>query len=119
MYIPRCSFPASLLIRLTGSLRACLFFFYKDTPTPEIYPLSLHDALPILASSSRRRSGQKMDVGALRRQRRLGRYLSAYDLHGRQPPLLGLSRRLPGNEMGGKIAPKPDRKSTRLNSSHT
>src|SRR2546425_4797186 len=24
------------------------FFFFNDTPTPEIYPLSLHDALPIL-----------------------------------------------------------------------
>src|SRR4026207_2186554 len=23
------------------------FFFFNDTPTPEIYPLSLHDALPI------------------------------------------------------------------------
>ena len=25
-----------------------LFFFFKDTATPEIYTLSLHDALPIL-----------------------------------------------------------------------
>src|SRR2546430_10638341 len=24
-----------------------LFFFFKDPATPEIYPLSLHDALPI------------------------------------------------------------------------
>src|SRR5438034_2989140 len=24
-----------------------LFFFFNDTPTPEIYTLSLHDALPI------------------------------------------------------------------------
>src|SRR2546430_15644532 len=24
-----------------------LFFFFNDTPTPEIYPLPLHDALPI------------------------------------------------------------------------
>src|SRR5258707_191998 len=24
------------------------FFFFNDTATPEIYPLSLHDALPIL-----------------------------------------------------------------------
>src|SRR5436305_11770990 len=27
--------------------RAFLFFFFNDTPTPEIYTLSLHDALPI------------------------------------------------------------------------
>src|ERR1019366_10714943 len=26
-----------------------LLFFFNDPPTPEIYPLSLHDALPILA----------------------------------------------------------------------
>src|ERR1022692_1511581 len=25
----------------------CLFFFFNDTATPEIYTLSLHDALPI------------------------------------------------------------------------
>ena len=27
------------------------FFFFNDTATTEIYTLSLHDALPILASS--------------------------------------------------------------------
>src|SRR6202521_6434643 len=27
-----------------------LFFFFNDTATPEIYTLSLHDALPILTS---------------------------------------------------------------------
>src|SRR5205823_12948891 len=26
----------------------CLIFFFNHTPTTEIYPLSLHDALPIL-----------------------------------------------------------------------
>src|SRR5687768_16840813 len=25
----------------------CIFFFFNDTPTTEIYTLSLHDALPI------------------------------------------------------------------------
>src|SRR5947209_13947034 len=34
---------APLLIRLI----CCLFFFFNDTPTTEIYTLSLHDALPI------------------------------------------------------------------------
>src|SRR5260370_1980018 len=28
-------------------LKACLFFFFNDTATTEIYPLPLHDALPI------------------------------------------------------------------------
>src|SRR5690606_40258685 len=29
---------------------SALFFFFTDTATPEIYTLSLHDALPILVS---------------------------------------------------------------------
>src|SRR2546430_7149247 len=35
------------------------FFFFNDTATTEIYTLSLHDALPILAvcSGTRKRSG--------------------------------------------------------------
>src|SRR3712207_9454030 len=28
-------------------LRCCVFFFFNDTATTEIYTLSLHDALPI------------------------------------------------------------------------
>src|SRR5256886_16201642 len=34
------------------------FFFFNDTPTPEIYPLPLHDALPISTPSSPRRRGR-------------------------------------------------------------
>src|SRR5687767_16016107 len=30
----------------------CLFFFFNDTATTEIYTLSLHDALPILPCES-------------------------------------------------------------------
>src|SRR5256884_8593813 len=39
-----------------ASLRAqCgIFFFFNDTATTEIYTLSLHDALPILAGGERR-----------------------------------------------------------------
>src|ERR1022692_675021 len=33
--------------RRTGSRLLVFFFFFNDTATPEIYPLSLHDALPI------------------------------------------------------------------------
>src|SRR2546426_5898259 len=32
----------------TRALTSCLFFFFNDTATTEIYTLSLHDALPIL-----------------------------------------------------------------------
>src|SRR2546422_9000396 len=37
--------PSSLL--LSQRLLRSLFFFFNDTAPPEIYPLSLHDALPI------------------------------------------------------------------------
>src|SRR2546429_9995749 len=40
-----------------------LFFFFNDTATTEIYTLSLHDALPILRSRMRARSG-RWPVGA-------------------------------------------------------
>src|SRR5258708_32854298 len=33
--------------RQRGLPTACLFFFFNDTATTEIYTLSLHDALPI------------------------------------------------------------------------
>src|SRR5438132_7448615 len=66
------------------------FFFFNDTATTEIYTLSLHDALPISRGAGRRRSP------------RLAR---------RAPPP-------PRARPPGATAPA-DRKSTRLNSSHT
>src|SRR5258706_12482710 len=33
------------------------FFFFNDPATPEIYPLPLHAALPILGGPARRRGG--------------------------------------------------------------
>src|SRR5438132_8997525 len=78
------------------SLYLLLFFFFNDTATTEIYTLSLHDALPIFGLTHRHRAG------------------------GDRRPGLGLEC---------CIAPVPtirdsrmvgtDRKSTRLNSSHT
>src|SRR3712207_4056804 len=35
-----------------GKVRCCLFFFFNDTATTEIYTLSLHDALPISGKST-------------------------------------------------------------------
>src|SRR6266542_6541422 len=37
------------MLQLSFSLLFFLFFFFNDTATTEIYTLSLHDALPILA----------------------------------------------------------------------
>src|SRR2546429_2509171 len=68
-----------------------LFFFFNDTATTEIYTLSLHDALPIYRS-----------------RETWGVYWSPSSSPG-EP------------ECPGRVIPRslrPDRKSTRLNSSH-
>src|SRR5260221_2681195 len=66
------------------------FFFFNDTATTEIYTLSLHDALPICLGRAAERAGLRH------------RY-EMPELHQRHD----FSR------------PEVDRKSTRLNSSHT
>src|SRR2546422_11024942 len=38
---------------MTSLSTDCLFFFFNDTATTEIYTLSLHDALPIFPSGDR------------------------------------------------------------------
>src|SRR3712207_7486572 len=37
----------------------CVFFFFNDTATTEIYTLSLHDALPICAGARGRNGGDR------------------------------------------------------------
>src|SRR3712207_7775790 len=69
-----------------------LFFFFNDTATTEIYTLSLHDALPI---SVPRRTGSRSG----------------------STPRRGSSGRGPSPRSRAR-APRRDRKSTRLNSSH-
>src|SRR6267378_321995 len=44
---PRALAGAVLLTMLCAAWAASAFFFFNDTATPEIYTLSLHDALPI------------------------------------------------------------------------
>src|SRR2546430_8673513 len=75
---------------------SCLFFFFNDTATTEIYTLSLHDALPIsirnrVVAEPGDRSGWRWQPG----------------------PSPG-GHRQPGEGPGCQ-----DRKSTRLNSSHS
>src|SRR5689334_24547260 len=67
----------------------CMFFFFNDTATTEIYTLSLHDALPICGRRGRCCRGRE---SRLRRGCR------------------------PSRPCG---SPTTDRKSTRLNSSHS
>src|SRR5256885_5415012 len=81
-------------------VRAIFFFFFNDTATTEIYPLSLHDALPIFP--------HVCDQVAPNPR--------AYALQFRRSDGLGLS---PPLHMQDQVeAGHPDRKSTRLNSSH-
>src|SRR2546421_12134523 len=74
-----------------------VFFFFNDTATTEIYTLSLHDALPISLTSA-----AFDDLGAYNFEvRAIG-----------NPQALISSLRRAIHDMN------PDRKSTRLNSSH-
>src|SRR5438270_9833330 len=76
-----------------------MFFLFNDTPTTEIYTLSLHDALPILQPAA---GNAGTAVGAV---------LEAWhSIYGRQ------ERVSLGNLC---LGPSLDRKSTRLNSSHS
>src|SRR2546430_16948284 len=74
-----------------------LFFFFNDTATTEIYTLSLHDALPI---SLGRRTGVVW-----------GRAFSPLQRHSQQSHAAMAG----GHRRGQRL----DRKSTRLNSSHS
>src|SRR2546430_11485375 len=72
------------------------FFFFNDTATTEIYTLSLHDALPI--SNHCAKTGRRKTPRALRSARSLTPFAaSAFTFR----------------------AARRDRKSTRLNSSHS
>src|SRR2546426_6696696 len=80
-------------------MQLSLFFFFNDTATTEIYPLSLHDALPIYPG---RKGGRVEPVIA----------------HGVE---IGLQRAGPFRRWLGAehlVQVMGDRKSTRLNSSH-
>src|SRR5688572_32894284 len=81
----------SICIRHASTPILSLFFFFNDTATTEIYTLSLHDALPIFPRPRARRSRPRPR---------------------RSSP--GPTR-CPAKNVGGE----GDRKSTRLNSSHS
>src|SRR3712207_8759103 len=81
-----------------------MILFFNDTATTEIYTLSLHDALPILA-----RSGQPFGLDTQAADVR------AHWRHGRRAHGGPSRTRRRRPELG---LPVQDRKSTRLNSSH-
>src|SRR5206468_11078973 len=84
-----------------------LSFFFHDAATTSIYPLSLHDALPIYHRAGQERGRGGPVTGARRgaglRQRRVRSSLRRRSGRSTQERALGGCR---------------DRKSTRLNSSH-
>src|SRR5256885_5620611 len=79
-----------LCCQLGGATCVSFFFFFNDTATTEIYTLSLHDALPISSRLSRPRQAI---------------------------PSSSITRNPIVSEISSTLS-RPDRKSTRLNSSH-
>src|SRR3712207_7907395 len=85
-----------------------MVFFFNDTSTTEIYTLSLHDALPI---SARQRVQDEQETPQRRRENPENSAARSGEEGGRAWPSLVLVPAL-------ILAAVPDRKSTRLNSSH-
>src|SRR5436190_2890502 len=84
-------------------LYVSLFFFFNDTATTEIYTLSLHDALPISSPTGSSASNSTRPRGSSSRPSPC-------------PHPRGRGRRAGGTST---CRATTDRKSTRLNSSHT
>src|SRR2546427_7908604 len=87
------------MLRLHNTL---FFFFFNDTATTEIYTLSLHDALPIY--------GKKKELDF--------RVSTVPTLYGEKVVMRLLDKENLRLDMT-KLGFEPDRKSTRLNSSHS
>src|SRR2546430_3182781 len=87
-----------------------LFFFFNDTATTEIYTLSLHDALPISLSPGLSAAVRAARVHGDRR----GAERRNHHRAGDGAPTGGR-----GGDPYGRGGRGSDRKSTRLNSSHS
>src|SRR5207245_11295189 len=93
--------PVSLVLSVSLSLILSSFFFFNHHATTHIYPLSLHDALPIFAADHDRQR-PRLHLGDAPGYRRVEH---------RHSPVARPPRQLPADA-------RADRKSTRLNSSH-
>src|SRR5262245_63177941 len=90
-----------------------MFSFFRDTPTTDIYTLSLHDALPIYLSRDQHHLGGRIRVDAGGGVQGPARRLAC------RLRVLAVDERRAGAEqirLGDQHV--EDRKSTRLNSSH-
>src|SRR2546421_8283640 len=109
-------FPISIVLSTFSSSPTPSFFFFNDTATPEIYTLSLHDALPIssgpLSSRTAAQPSRRMQFRIRPRvccPARVLRRPCGATASPANRPFSVCHRVLPGGQ---------DRKSTRLNSSH-
>src|SRR5258705_5152420 len=116
--------PASVIFALGATPRETrsIFFFFNDTATPEIYPLSLHDALPISPALAVRLARTEAPAhrpaaaSAPRARRRAGSSPCRRRPDRQRPDRLPAARRADPGGQGED--PARDPKSTRLNSSH-
>src|SRR5689334_24679835 len=86
----------------------CFFFFFNDTATTEIYTLSLHDALPILPATS-------IMTGTALAPTLMSLPVAVID----EPLVTDASTMLRMKLIENAPPMATDRKSTRLNSSHS
>src|SRR5436190_18639065 len=86
-----------------------MFLFFNATTTPDIYTLSLHDALPIFVREVLERTLAAVKPGVAGRDV----YVLASERFHEEGYPTGLYKR------DGEVLEDGDRKSTRLNSSHT
>src|SRR3712207_7475794 len=82
-----------------------MYFFFNDTATTEIYTLSLHDALPISF-------GHHWFLSLMAARSTQDRHYDNTGMEGDHRMFYTTSL------ISGRNSAKPDRKSTRLNSSH-
>src|SRR2546430_13617813 len=84
------------------------FFFFNDTATTEIYTLSLHDALPIWVVSAFNTVPSEVLFGVFEARRKASR-----------PSLVYCGDNASSKKTAAQLIRDVDRKSTRLNSSHS
>src|SRR5258708_32476477 len=101
----------SFLVFRTDRRPPIPFFFFNDTATTEIYTLSLHDALPISRSRDPARDGPRHQRAIPQRRRARCR-----PARRQRVTCLWKARTAPFPARMNRSG--PDRKSTRLNSSH-
>src|SRR5260370_1893631 len=104
------------LVEFADLPRVVHLFFFNDTATTEIYTLSLHDALPIFGSSD-----QALHQGAASRvSRTVGALRMIHDSdHPRAVFFLWMRASHLSPISAVRLTREADRKSTRLNSTHT